>query len=227
MKKAVLLLLTLVATFSAAAQERYIDKVNPFVDTHKSRWFFFDSASLPFGMVSLSPDTATADSWNSGYMYDSLHVRCFSHVHNWQMSGVPVLPTTGEFKGHMGMDAYRSAFTHDGEIAKPGYHKIHLDDYGITAELTATTRVGFHKYTYPESADSYILFDLGAYLAHGGRNRRHRRQPRTGRPRCGGRRIHRKWRMRRRPAPPQRGWKDGTIACGDSFKLVVGIIYVH
>ena len=167
MKKAVLLLLTLAAAFSAAAQESYIDKVNPFVDTHKSRWFFFDSASLPFGMVSLSPDTATADSWNSGYMYDSLHVRCFSHVHNWQMSGVPVLPTTGEFKGHLGMDAYRSAFTHDGEIAKPGYHKIHLDDYGITAELTATTRVGFHKYTYPESADSYILFDLGAYLAHG------------------------------------------------------------
>ena len=108
MKKAVLLLLTLAAALTATAQESYIDKVNPFVDTHKSRWFFFDSASLPFGMVSLSPDTATADSWNSGYMYDSLHVRCFSHVHNWQMSGVPVLPTTGEFKGHKGMDTYRS-----------------------------------------------------------------------------------------------------------------------
>ena len=167
MKKVVLLLLTLAATLSAAAQKRCLDKVNPFVDTHKSRWFFFDSASLPFGMVSLSPDTATAESWNSGYMYDSLRVRCFSHVHNWQMSGVAVMPTTGEFKGHKGMDAYRSAFSHEGEIAKPGYHKIHLDDYGITAELTATTRVGFHRYTFPESAESYILFDAGAYLAHG------------------------------------------------------------
>ena len=167
MKKAFLLLVSCWAVLSAGAQENYIDKVNPFVDSHRSRWFFFDSASLPFGMVSLSPDTGTANSWGSGYLYDSLHVRCFSHIHNWQMSGVAVMPTTGEFKGHQGMDAYRSAFTHEGEIAKPGYHKIRLDDYGITAELTSTNRVGFHRYTFPESADSYILFDAGAYLAHG------------------------------------------------------------
>lgn len=167
MKKALLILLSAWAALSVAAQETYVDKVNPFVDTHRSRWFFFGSASLPFGMVSLSPDTGTAHSWGSGYLYDSLHVRCFSHVHNWQMSGVAVMPTTGEFKGHQGMEAYRSVFSHEGEIAKPGYHKIRLDDYGITAELTATTRVGFHRYTFPESTNSYILFDAGAFLAHG------------------------------------------------------------
>ncbi len=72
-----------------------IDYVNPFVDTHKSRWFFFASASRPFGMVSLSPDTWVKGSWNSGYLYDSLHVRCFSHVHAWQMSGIPVMPAVG------------------------------------------------------------------------------------------------------------------------------------
>ena len=151
----------------AAYAGSYVDKVNPFVDSHRSRWFFFNSASRPFGMVSLNPDTGTEHSWGSGYLYDSLHVRCFSHVHNWQMSGVAVMPSTGEFKGHLGMDSYRSAFYHEGEIAKPGYHKIHLDDYDITAELTCTDRVGVHRYTYPESQESYIIIDAGAYLAHG------------------------------------------------------------
>lgn len=153
-------------SISTFAGKEYVDKVNPFVDSHRSRWFFFNSASRPFGMVSLSPDTGTEHSWGSGYLYDSLHVRCFSHIHNWQMSGVAVMPATGEFKGHLGMDAYKSAFTHDGEIAKPGYHKIHLDDYDITAELTSTSRVGYHRYTFPESSESYIIFDAGAFLAH-------------------------------------------------------------
>jgi predicted alpha-1,2-mannosidase len=144
-----------------------VELVNPFVDTHKSRWFFFNSASRPFGMVNLSPDTDTRGSWNSGYLYGSSHVRCFSHIHAWQLSGVAVMPTVGEFKGHKGMDAYQSKFTHEGEIAKPGYHKIYLSDYGVWAELTSTTRTGFHKYTFPESRQSYILLDIGAYLGHG------------------------------------------------------------
>lgn len=151
----------------ARTKKNYVDLVNPFVDSHRSRWFFFSSACRPFGMVSLSPDTDTEHSWGSGYLYDSKQIRCFSHVHNWQMSGVAVMPTVGEFKGHLGMNAYQSAFTHDGEIAKPGYHKVKLTDYDITAELTSTMRVGFHCYTFPKSDASYILFDTGAFLAHG------------------------------------------------------------
>lgn len=150
----------------ARTKKNYVDLVNPFVDSHRSRWFFFSSACRPFGMVSLSPDTDTEHSWGSGYLYDSKQIRCFSHVHNWQMSGVAVMPTVGEFKGHLGMNAYQSAFTHDGEIAKPGYHKVKLTDYDITAELTSTMRVGFHCYTFPKSDASYILFDTGAFLAH-------------------------------------------------------------
>lgn len=151
----------------AGTKKNYVDLVNPFVDSHRSRWFFFSSACRPFGMVSLSPDTDTEHSWGSGYLYDSKQIRCFSHVHNWQMSGVAVMPTVGEFKGHLGMNAYQSAFTHDGEIAKPGYHKVKLTDYDITAELTSTMRVGFHCCTFPKSDASYILFDTGAFLAHG------------------------------------------------------------
>lgn len=140
--------------------------VNPFIDTHRSRWFYFSSASRPFGMVNLSPDTHTKGSWKSGYLYDTLSIRCFSHIHAWQMSGIPVMPTVGEFKGHLGMDSYRSSFSHDTEIAKPGYHKVVLDDYNITAELTSTTRVGFHKYQFPKDSTGYVIFDTGAFLAH-------------------------------------------------------------
>lgn len=143
-----------------------VDYVNPFIDTHNSRWFYFSSASRPFGMVNLSPDTWIKGSWNSGYLYDSLHVRCFSHIHAWQMSGIPVMPTVGKFKGHLGMESYKSAFSHDDEKASPGYHSIYLKDYNIHAELTSTTRVGFHKYTYPENSDKYVIFDVGAYLGH-------------------------------------------------------------
>jgi len=143
------------------------DYVNPFVDTHKSRWFFFASAARPFAMVSLSPDTWVKGDWNSGYLYDSLYVRCFSHIHDWQLSGIPVMPTVGEFKGHLGMEAYKSAFSHNDETASPGYHSVFLKDYGIRAELTSTCRVGFHRYTFPKDTAKYVIFDVGAYLGHG------------------------------------------------------------
>lgn len=145
---------------------KYVDLVNPLIDSHKSRWFYFNSACRPFGMVSLSPDTDTAQSWGSGYLYDSEYIRCFSHIHNWQMSGVAVMPTVGN-KGNLGMDDYQSKFSHDDEVVKVGYHRVKLIDYDITAELTSTTRVGFHRYTFPKSDESYVIFDSGAYLAHG------------------------------------------------------------
>lgn len=144
-----------------------VDLVNPLIDTHNSRWFYFNSACRPFGMVNLSPDTDTDKTWSSGYLYDSKSIRCFSHIHAWQLAGIAVMPTTGEFKGHLGMDAYQSAFSHKGEIVKPGYHKVLLSDYGIQVELTSTTRVGFHRYAFPKGKGKSIIFDTGAYLAHG------------------------------------------------------------
>lgn len=143
-----------------------IDYVNPHIDTHQSRWFYFASAARPFGMVGLSPNTQTKGSWRSGYLYDSLQVKNFSHIHGWQLSGIPVMPTVGEFKGHLGEEAYKSSFSHENEIVKPGYHKIVLKDYDILAELTSTSRVGFHKYTFPKDSLKHILFDIGAPLAH-------------------------------------------------------------
>ena len=153
--------------FAVQQQVTPVDYVRPQIDTHKSRWFFFSSASRPFGMVTLSTDTPTEGSWHSGYLYNSKEIRCFSHVHCWQLAGVPVMPTTGEITGHKGMDAYKSAYSHDSEIVKPGYHKVELDKYKIRVELTSTARVGMHRYTYPAGEKANVLFDIGALLAHG------------------------------------------------------------
>jgi predicted alpha-1,2-mannosidase len=144
-----------------------VDLVNVFIDTHNSRWFYFNSASRPFGMVNLSPDTETHNDWGGGYLYNSKFIRCFSHIHGWQLSGIPVLPATGEPKGHLGMDAYKSSFSHENEVARPGYHKVYLEDYGIQAELTSTTRVGFHRYRFENQESPHVIFDLGAFLAFG------------------------------------------------------------
>lgn len=83
------------------------------------------------------------------------------------MAGIPVMPTTGINKSHLGMEATKSSFTHTKEIAKPGYHKIVLDDYNITIELTSTNKVGFHKYTFPKTDSAYINFYTGVFLARG------------------------------------------------------------
>ncbi|MDD4921427.1 MAG: GH92 family glycosyl hydrolase [Bacteroidales bacterium] len=163
--KFICLIIISLTTLPINAAKKPVDLVNVFVDTHNSRWFYFNSATRPFGMVNLSPDTDTKNDWSGGYLYGSKKIRCFSHIHGWQLSGVAVMPTTGKFKGHLGMDAYQSSFSHDNETAKPGYHKVFLKDYRITAELTSTKRVGFHQYNYPESKESYIIFDAGAFLA--------------------------------------------------------------
>jgi len=86
------------------------DLVDPFVDAANSRWFFFNSTSRPFGMVNLSPDNAVQSDWGAGYRYQLDSIKCFSHIHDWQLSGIPVLPTTGEFKGHLGASVYGSPF---------------------------------------------------------------------------------------------------------------------
>jgi len=145
-----------------------VQLVDPLIDTHKSRWFYFNSACRPFGMVNLSPDTDVKGSWNSGYLYDSKAIRCFSHIHAWQLSGIPVLPIVGEMIGHQGMEAYKSPFSHERETVLPGYHQVTLDRYQITAELTSTVRVGFHRYHFPEGKTAHVLFDTGAFLAHQG-----------------------------------------------------------
>lgn len=166
--------LLLIFTLSCSVEEGIDETVEPaemvypLLDAANSRWFYFSSATRPFGMVNLSPDMGVGGAWSSGYRYNEDTIRFFSHIHAWQLSGVPVLPTSGEFKGHLGSNVYASSYSHDQEIVKPGYHAVTLDDYGIRAELTASTRVGFHRYTYPPKEKKHVLLDLGTHLGPSG-----------------------------------------------------------
>ncbi|MEP2688991.1 GH92 family glycosyl hydrolase [Maribacter dokdonensis] len=144
----------------------YTAKVYPLLDTENSRWFYFSSASRPFGMVNLSPDTQIGGAWGSGYRYKTDTIKGFSHIHAWQMSGISVMPVTTnkESKEDIYKDFY-SKFSHDQEVVTPGFHKVNLDRFNIAAQLTSTKRVGFHQYSYPDNQeDKAIIFNLNTLL---------------------------------------------------------------
>lgn len=145
-----------------------VDLVYPQLDSENSRWIFFSSACRPFGMVNLSPDNNADGDWGSGYRYERDSILFFSHIHGWQLSGIPVMPVNGEFIGNLGSRVYGSKYSHDKEVVKPGYHSVFLESYGIRAELTSTTRVGFHRYHFPVNQESYVLLDLGTFLGPSG-----------------------------------------------------------
>ena len=142
-----------------------VDLVYPHLDSENSRWFFFSSASRPFGMVNLSPDTEIKGAWGSGYRYKTDTIKGFSHVHGWQISGLSVMPVsiTPENETAIYKDFY-SKFNHDAEKVSPGYHYVEMERQGITAELTSTKRVGFHKYSFPTNGSPAILFNLNTLL---------------------------------------------------------------
>src|SRR5580658_7972333 len=124
----------------------------------------YPGATVPFGMVQLSPDTPI-DGWDgcSGYHYSDSAIVGFSHTH---LSGtgcgclgdILVMPTVGS--STFDPKGYRSHFSHDREQAKPGVYRVFLDDPKVAVELTATPRCGFHKYTFPATTDAHIILDL-------------------------------------------------------------------
>ncbi|MCD0468779.1 GH92 family glycosyl hydrolase [Flavobacterium sp. JAS] len=150
---------------TSVKKKTLVDMVYPLLDTENSRWFFFSSASRPFGMVNLSPDTEINGDWGGGYKYNTDTIKGFSHIHEWQMSGLSVMPLTisKENKEKIFTDFY-SKFSHETEKITPGYHSLILDRYQITSELTSTKRVGFHRYTFPKNAQKAILFNLNTIL---------------------------------------------------------------
>ncbi|AWW29093.1 glycoside hydrolase family 92 protein [Echinicola strongylocentroti] len=146
-------------------QKTYSELVYPLLDSENSRWFFFSSASRPFGMVNLSPDTEIDGAWGSGYRYKTDTIRGFSHIHAWQMSGISVMPVTVSAANESTIfEDFYSKFSHETERISPGYHYVDLDRFKIASELTSTTRVGLHQYTYPEDSQSAILFNLNTML---------------------------------------------------------------
>ena len=141
-----------------------VDQVYPLLDAANSRWFFFASACRPFGMVTLNPDTQVGGAWGSGYKYETDTIKGFSHIHGWQIAGVSVMPVVFQKNPEALLNDYYSQFDHDKEIAEVGYHKIHLNRFDVEAELTSTTRAGFHRYTFPENTNPGIVFQLAGQL---------------------------------------------------------------
>ncbi|HEX7175683.1 MAG TPA: GH92 family glycosyl hydrolase [Pyrinomonadaceae bacterium] len=164
-----LLLLPLGA--ARAQQQNLARHVDPFVGT-AAHGHTFPGATLPFGMVQLSPDTRLTG-WDgcSGYHYSDNIVYGFSHTH---LSGTGIsdygdillMPTAGPPRLHATDAAgrpeggYASRFTHRRERASPGYYSVRLDDERILVELTATARTGLHKYTFPRTAAANVTLDL-------------------------------------------------------------------
>ncbi len=137
--------------------------VNPFIGTG-GHGHTYPGASMPFGMVQLSPDTRL-EGWDgcSGYHYSDSIIYGFSHMH-LSGTGVPdycdilIMPTVGDVKFEN--YSWASQFTHAKEFASPGYYSVFLEKYKIKAELTATTRAGFQKYTFAKSDKAGFLIDL-------------------------------------------------------------------
>ena len=151
----------------AQKDQQLISYVNTFIGTG-GHGHTYPGATSPFGMMQLSPDTRL-DGWDgsSGYHYSDSEIFGFSHTH---LSGTGVsdygdillMPTNKVVfnNGADGKEGYKSKFSHDKEIAEPGYYKVHLDDTNIDVELTVTERSGIHKYQFAEGSKQIIILDL-------------------------------------------------------------------
>jgi predicted alpha-1,2-mannosidase len=176
-----LLLLTASAFAQPIVAYDPLSYVDPMIGTQRMG-HVYPGATAPFGMVQLSPDTdtipyAVGGKYNpavyatcSGYQYDDPTIVGFSHTHfsgtgHSDLGDILLMPTRGPLQLDPGTaDAphtgFRSAFSHANEKAEPGYYTVLLDDHNITAEITATSRVGMHRYTFPRRDSVQLILDL-------------------------------------------------------------------
>ena len=175
--------LPVLASAQSKISDNLVQYVHPIIGTQRMG-HVYPGATVPFGMVQLSPETDTASyelngkynpdvyKYCAGYQYDDKTIVGFSHTHfsgtgHSDLGDFLVMPTVGTLKLNPGTadkpgSGYRSAFSHANEVSGANYYKVKLDDNNITAEMTTTTRVGFHQYTFPKSDNAHIILDLMA-----------------------------------------------------------------
>jgi len=172
MKIKSILLLSILALSSLNIYSEDLGKyVKPNIGTAHCRWFFYTPGAAPFGLAKLGPSTnahyGNAQGWEAvGYDTRDTSIEGFACLHEFMVGGIVLAPTNGTLQTTPGKlenpdEGYRSRFDRKDEYATSGYYSVLLKDYNITTELTATKRVGFQRYTFPESAQSHILFDIG------------------------------------------------------------------
>ena len=152
----------------ACSAKSPVDCVNPMIGTAE-HGHVYPGATVPFGMVQLSPDTRD-NTWDgsSGYHYSDQSILGFSHNHLTgtgcpDLGNILLMPTVGDLKltpGGRPGDGYRARFLHQDEISRPGYYSVLLPDYQVKVELTATARAGFHRYTFPATTAGHVVVDL-------------------------------------------------------------------
>ena len=170
---------------AAAADEGRDRWVDPFIGTDEMG-HTYPGATVPFGFVQLSPETdlvpySTGEGYNpaayrycAGYQYADRTIVGFAHTHfngtgHSDLGDLLVMPTVGALQLEPGPAdrpelGYRSRFSHEREQARPGSYRVTLDDAAIEVELTATERVGLHRYTFPASPDAHLILDLTANI---------------------------------------------------------------
>ena len=182
MKRNLFLASFLVCTLGMMAQasKPLIQYVEPRIGTAHCRAFHFAPGSMPFGMAKPGPSTngslGNADGWQAtGYDYRDSSIEGFVCTHEFQVGGITVAPSTGLLlttpgnPDGSGPRGYRSAYSHEREYATAGYYQVMLDDYDINAEVTATTRVAFLRFTFPETQMAHIIFDIGHQQGESGK----------------------------------------------------------
>ncbi|MDO9615259.1 MAG: GH92 family glycosyl hydrolase, partial [Bacteroidota bacterium] len=170
---ALLLLSACTGTSPKAIQEdRLTDFVDPFIGTGY-HGHTYPGAAYPFGQIQLSPDNGTQGwDWCSGYHYSDSIVSGFSHLHLsgtgiGDLADISFLPVTAEVKFQEGeknadfVARYAGKYSHDQEIAKPGFYSMTMKNNGIKAEFTVTERAGLHRYSFPEGGENNLLINLG------------------------------------------------------------------
>lgn len=162
--KIILFLFTICFFSLNYSQKNFSQYVNPFIGTG-GHGHTFPGATVPFGMVQLSPDTRIDHSWDgcSGYHYSDPVIYGFSHTHLngtgcTDYGDIMLMPTIG--KPSLKDKDYSSKFSHSNEKASAGYYEVLLDKFNIKARLTATTRVGYHEYTFNNDGQANIILDL-------------------------------------------------------------------
>ena len=180
-KKIVFGICGIISAYAAQAQKQPYQYVKPIIGTEKMG-HTYPGATVPFGAVQLSPETDTLSyeqngkyngdvyKYCAGYQYSDKTIVGFSHTHfsgtgHSDLGDFLIMPTTGKLQLNPGtatvpQSGYRSAFSHNTEVAEANYYKVKLEDHDITAEMTTSARVGFHQYTFPKSDHSHIILDM-------------------------------------------------------------------
>ena len=170
--------LALLALVSCGTKEDLLDYVNPNIGTVHSRWFVYTPAATPFGMAKLGASTngtyGNDQGWEAvGYEDTHTSIDGFPCFHEFQVGGLALMPVTGEPITVPGMlenpsEGWRSSFDKADEYARPGYYSVVLKDYGVKAELTATERVGFQRFTFSGPGEGHILVNVGTRMGESG-----------------------------------------------------------